>query len=574
MNVKTVNSRWTGRKGPASGRSFFCLAGFVFVLLFSVMPASALGPHQVVLLVNRNSADSLTVANHYVKMRGIPRQHVILLEVPEYAVKPPYAMKREDFDALILEAVQAEFGRRGLGPVYGWLYSVGFPTKVTTGSTDDLSIHGMTFLRGQVPEADAVRRGLYASSLFAGPEMPKGTVEAARTFDVSMAGAVENHPIPAMSLGFTGPGGSSLDSVLRCLTRGSLSDGSSPGGTVYLVKNPNVRSTARDWQFESVQKILTGMNIRCQVLTNEISGKTDILGLQNGRTHVDAVGYGRYVPGAMAEHLTSCGAIFEDAGQSHCTDWINAGATASSGTITEPYAIWTKFPASTFYVFYAQGCTAMECFYQSVRCPLQLFMVGDALASPWRRPFSVTVVSLEDGPLSGMAEFFVQLLPAPPRGAGIRLKVLLDGVPVFLPPSAGGRIVLDTRKMEDGFHRLRAVAEFGRAVTWSAFDEVDFEVNNRKRRVTWSGVTAKEEISCAETRTIRVAWTGEKPERVGVRCGLTEPLTEPVPAGADEVALALDLSGRGCGPVECAAFAEYADGSRVFSAPVALELTE
>ncbi|MDD4735261.1 MAG: hypothetical protein PHP44_04050 [Kiritimatiellae bacterium] len=471
------NKETPGKRGDR--RRIGRCAWFLALLFSGVMAAQALGPHQVVVVVNRHAPDSQTVADHYVKIRGIPPSHVIAVEVPEKSLKPPYAISRDEFMSAIFTPVEAAIKERNLPPIYAWIYSVGFPTKVSTGSTDDLSIHGMTFLRGRVPSASEVKQGKYASPLFAGPEMPKGTVSAARSFDVSMRGALENYPIPSMSLGFIGPGGSTLESVLRCLTRGGLSDGSAPGGTVYLIKNSDVRSTARDWQFAPIQGILTKMNIRCQVLTNEISGKTDILGLQNGRTHIDAVGYGRYLPGAMAEHLTSFGAGFDDPGQTHCTDWINAGATASSGTITEPYAIWTKFPAATFYVYYAQGCTVIESFYQSVKCPLQLFMVGDPLASPWRRMFSLTLVSLEDGPLSGMADFFVQVFPAPPPGAGIRFRAYLDGVPVFQPPMASG-ISLDTRKVSNGVHRLRVVAEFGGNVTWSAYDELTFEVKNEE----------------------------------------------------------------------------------------------
>jgi len=103
--------------------------------------------------------------------------------------------------------------------------------------------------------------------------------------------------------------------------------------------------------------------------------------------------------------------------------------------------------------------------------------VGDPLASPWRRMFSVTLVSLEEGSLSGVADFFVQLDPPPPRGVPIQLKAYLDGVPVFQPPTGPG-ISLDTRKMSNGPHRLRVVAEFGQNVLWSAQDERAFTVKN------------------------------------------------------------------------------------------------
>lgn len=553
-----------------SGKRLLSVCHFVVFLLCGGQ-GYALGPHQLVLLVNQNSKDSMMIANHYIQMRGIPLNHVIYLNIPAAAANAPYAITSDEFERFILNPVDNAIKQRGLSPIYAWIYSAGFPTKVTTGTTDDLSIHGMTFLRGRVPDANTVKQGKYASSLFAGPEPPKGSIEAARTFDVSMTGALVNQPLPCMSLGFLGPGGSTKESVLRCLTRGVLADGTTPKGTVYLVKNSDVRSTARDWQFLPIQQILTGMNVHCVVVTNEISGKTDILGLQNGRTHIDPLGYGRYLPGAMAEHLTSCGAIFDDSGQSHCTAWIDAGATASSGAVTEPYAIWTKFPASTFYVYYAQGCTVIESFFQSVKAPLQLFMVGDPLSCPWRKMFAVTLVTLKDDPQSGMADFFAQLMPAAPPGSGIRFKVYLDGVPVFHPP-VKSMISLDTRKLSDGFHRLRMVAEFGINVTWSAFDEKGFEVDNHGKRVVMGGVSGKEKIPMSEKRSIPVSFTG-KPVRAGLACGVKELYSMDISEEASAI-LSFDPAIMGSGPVELSAFVEYDGGERVYSKPVFAEIVE
>ena len=41
----------------------------------------ALAPHQVLLLVNENSPDSVRVANHYTHLRGIPQINVVRLDL-------------------------------------------------------------------------------------------------------------------------------------------------------------------------------------------------------------------------------------------------------------------------------------------------------------------------------------------------------------------------------------------------------------------------------------------------------------------------------------------------------------
>ena len=543
----------------------------LLLFLWITTTGYALGPHQLVLLVNQQSRDSMTLANLYAQLRGIPPEHIIYLDPPAESVAPPYAIRLEPFEKSILQPVTAAIRQRGLPPIYAWIYSAGFPTKVITGSTDDLSIHGATFLRGIVPGAVAVKQGTYVSPLFAGPEMPAGTVNPAQTFDVSLRGMADPLPIPAMSLGFVGPGGNTLDEVSRSLMRGAMSDGTMPKGTIYFVKRDEIRSKSRDWQYEPIQKILTEMKIACVVGTNELAGKTDILGVQCGRAHVDPLGYGRYVPGAMAEHLTSCGAIFDDDSQSHCTKWISAGATASAGTVTEPYAIWSKFPASTFYVYYAQGCTVMESFYQSVRAPLQLFMIGDPLAGPWRKTFGVTLVALKDDPQTGSAEFFGQLMPVPPPNAGIRYSTFLDGRPVF-HPAPNPMVSVDTAKLSDGYHRLRLVAEFGKNVIWSAFGEKGFTVNNHGRSVTLLGVAAREKVSASKQRALSVTFSGA-PVRVGIVSGSRELVSQQAPK-ASPAELLVNAGLSGCGPVAWAAFAEYEDGERVLSVPVRLEVAE
>ena len=53
------------------------------------------------------------------------------------------------------------------------------------------------------------------------------------------------------------------------------------------------------------------------------------------------------LPGAIVESLTSTsGVMRERAGQTPLSNMIRHGATASSGTVTEPYALQAKFPAS------------------------------------------------------------------------------------------------------------------------------------------------------------------------------------------------------------------------------------
>jgi len=52
-----------------------------------------------------------------------------------------------------------------------------------------------------------------------------------------------------------------------------------------------------------------------------------------------------WVPGALADHLTSFGGrLVADNGQSTVLEWIDSGATASHGAVSEPCNHVQKFP--------------------------------------------------------------------------------------------------------------------------------------------------------------------------------------------------------------------------------------
>ena len=52
-------------------------------------------------------------------------------------------------------------------------------------------------------------------------------------------------------------------------------------------------------------------------------------------TVVQASAPARYLPGCLAEHLTSCGAIFNTASQTKLSSWISAGATGKGVELSE-----------------------------------------------------------------------------------------------------------------------------------------------------------------------------------------------------------------------------------------------
>ncbi len=68
-----------------------------------------------------------------------------------------------------------------------------------------------------------------------------------------------------------------------------------------------------------------------------------------------------FMPGALADHLTSVGGDLYGNSQMSILKWLDMGATASFGTVSEPCNYWQKFPNPLVLLkWYVQGATALE----------------------------------------------------------------------------------------------------------------------------------------------------------------------------------------------------------------------
>jgi uncharacterized protein (TIGR03790 family) len=106
-----------------------------------------------------------------------------------------------------------------------------------------------------------------------------------------------------------------------------------------------------------------------------------------GTTRIDGLTDAGWVPGALADHLTSFGGDLQGAhGQSTVLDWLAGGVTASHGTVSEPCNHLHKFPQPQWLLgHYLQGSTAIEAYWKSVLWPQQSLFVGEPLTAPFSR---------------------------------------------------------------------------------------------------------------------------------------------------------------------------------------------
>ena len=69
----------------------------------------------------------------------------------------------------------------------------------------------------------------------------------------------------------------------------------------------------------------------------------------------------------------------------HALEWLEAGATASYGSVVEPCNWLQKFPNPAVVIGrYLAGETLIESYWKSVEWPGQGVFVGEPLAAPFR----------------------------------------------------------------------------------------------------------------------------------------------------------------------------------------------
>ncbi len=106
---------------------------------------------------------------------------------------------------------------------------------------------------------------------------------------------------------------------------------------------------------------------------------------QTGIPRVDHPERIQWLPGALADHLTSHGGnLLATEGQMSALEWLESGATASYGTVSEPCNHLQKFPhPQVLLLHYLQGATAIEAYWRSLAWPGQGVLVGEPLAAPF-----------------------------------------------------------------------------------------------------------------------------------------------------------------------------------------------
>jgi uncharacterized protein (TIGR03790 family) len=171
------------------------------------------------------------------------------------------------------------------------------------------------------------------------------------------------------------------------IDRGVAADYTQPRGSAYLLKTSDVARSSRAAAFPIIAEKLNPYWPVHYLEQQYISGRDDVMFYFTGLTHVPDIEKNRYLPGAIADHLTSAGGIMSGSSQMNIMEWIKAGATGSYGAVVEPCNFPEKFPNPGIVMFnYLRGSTLIEAYWKSVAQTGQGLFVGEPLAKPFAYP--------------------------------------------------------------------------------------------------------------------------------------------------------------------------------------------
>ena len=313
-------------------------------------PAAALGPEQLALIVNTADPYSVEVGAYFARRRRIPPANVVFVTLP----KGQDEISRREF-----EIAKAEVDARLPATVQALALAWTTPFRVDCLSITTAFAFGFDSAfcaQGCRP----TRRSPYFNSPSRAPFS-----------DLALR--------PAMLLA-----GQSLAEGKALIDRGVAADATFPGGTAYLLSTSDRARNARAAGYALLDAVKPRVRVE-RLDADELRDRRDVLFYFTGLPAVAGLETLRFRPGAVADHLTSTGGVLTGHAQMSALRWLEAGATASYGTVVEPCNFTAKFPQPALAIArYTRGETVIEAYWKSVAMPGQGVFVGEPLAAPFR----------------------------------------------------------------------------------------------------------------------------------------------------------------------------------------------
>lgn len=364
-----------GGGSPDGGGSGGSGAGQTLTL---TLPTTGLAPADLAVVVAEGDALSEAVGAAYLAARGVPAANLVRVRVNTASHALPatdFALLKADIEAKLPAGIQAT------------LLTWAAPSRVV-GSCSMGITSAMAF-------------GFDARYCNPSP----ATDLCADTATSPLYDSESRRPLtdlklrPSMLLG-----ASTLGAAKALIERGVAADATRPAGEGWLVRTTDSDRSVRWNDFSGLPAAWGGAltlnyvdNGAGQAGANALTGKSGVLFYLTGLASVTGLSTLQFRAGALADTLTSAGGLLPSGnGQMPVTAWLDAGATASYGTVEEPCNLPQKFSrASVLIDQYWRGATAIEAYWKAVQWPGQGLFVGEPLAQPFRDAPSFAIVAGE-----------------------------------------------------------------------------------------------------------------------------------------------------------------------------------
>lgn len=325
------------------------------------LPSYGVTNQNLAVIVKRGDLLSVQTAEYYQQKRHIPAEHIFTVDLPNTASMGAAEFKK------IYQTLKQQLPEYIQGMVLTWQkpYRVGCMSVTSAFSFGFDPKYCQEFGKGCQPTANSP----YFNSNSTKPWQ-----------ELAMR--------PSMLLT-----GRNLSDIKRLIDRGVISDGRMPMGSAYLVRTsdrnrsarwPIFKQLAENWTFHN-EMAIEYIDRSKKEMPNYLQGMQDIMLYQTGGTNIPFIEDNVYLPGAIADHLTSSGGTgLGQKGQMKAFRWLEAGATGSYGTVIEPCNFQAKFPNPAIIIpHYLSGETLLEAYWKSVQQPGEGLFIGEPLARPY-----------------------------------------------------------------------------------------------------------------------------------------------------------------------------------------------
>lgn len=495
------------------------------------VPGIAGRGQDLLLVVNPADENALRIAGEYRELRNIPDRNIVFVTPPQLDGFTRLHAPAEEFWADYVDQVHSAIDSRGLHGQIDMIAALGQTHSFNEGANIQSLTYGLMQL-DQYAEGMTIHQG-QVQTVGTGSKTTTTALRHSDSYDISIGGDLQSHQYyVAGLLGVSDQLGNSVDDIIEGLRRSVTADGTKPAGTIYFEENKDLRSELRESQWDAAQDRLNAIGIPFIEESNVPGGtpqnRNDVRGGVVGHADAQLPNGSTYLPGAWVDNLTSFGGNFTSQNQTKATEFIAAGAAASSGTVAEPGGIVlrsqiaARFPDASIFEAIDSGITLAEAYYHAVDDPDMLQFIGDMLAQPYadiptielgfpvdaatdpNEPavygrlggagFAVPVAppgspfgylglpeQVVDYPVSGRIRWNVSAQVA---SADIqRMELFVDGQLHQTIAGAGGDFIIDTNDWSDGLHEFRFVAVADNAAETEGIAIANVEIDNIGRSI-------------------------------------------------------------------------------------------